>query len=78
MAADPDIPAFHRRDVRFGSQADMADWRTHVRCHPGSGPQLAEPIKHELINAPSGGLLESALEPRAALSRRSWHFRNVP
>jgi hypothetical protein len=32
----------------------------------------------ELINAPSGSLPESALEPRAALSYRSWDLRKVP
>jgi hypothetical protein len=32
----------------------------------------------ELINAPSGGLPESALAPGAAPNGRSWHFRKVP
>jgi hypothetical protein len=35
-------------------------------------------LGRELINGASGGLPESALEPRAALGRRKWHFRKVP
>ena len=40
----------------------------------GTGEQLGR----ELINEASGGLPESALEPRAALGRRKRHFRKVP
>ena len=35
-------------------------------------------LGRELINGATDGLLESALEPRAALGRRKWHFRKVP
>src|SRR4029077_3310597 len=39
---------------------------------------LGTALGRELINAPSGGLLESAVEPRAAFTRCRWHFRKVP
>jgi hypothetical protein len=35
-------------------------------------------LGRELINGATDGLLESALEPRAALGRRKCHFRKVP
>ena len=35
-------------------------------------------LGRELINGATDGLLESALEPRAALGRRKWRFREVP
>src|SRR6516225_1508502 len=34
-------------------------------------------LGRELINGACGGLPESALERRAALGRRKWHFRKV-
>jgi len=38
-----------RRKVRFGSDSDFGEWRTGVRFHLESGPDLAQPIR--LISA---------------------------
>jgi len=54
--------------------------RTKLHSSPATSSTLmaVTPLGRELINAPSAGLLESALEPRVAFTRRRWHFRKVP
>jgi hypothetical protein len=64
----PTIPIFSRRlrsSPTFLALSALV-WQSSTR------------LGRELINAPSRGLPESAVEPRAAFTRRRRHFRKVP
>jgi hypothetical protein len=52
--------------------------RIYVAQGSCSKPFFNSLLGRELINAPSDGLLESAVEQRAAFTRRGRHFRKVP
>jgi len=70
---DQRAPDRRRQADRVGTTA-----ATRVRRWRGVNGRRIRMTSVAPASRPSGGLPESAVEPRAAFTRRRWHFRKVP